>query len=497
MISKRGFFVYSVVLILILSIVGCVAHKRYDVSLPGVRDLVNNHGNYNRILTEDDFYLSTEECNKLYVDHYGAGNSIFSAYLESITKESKFLAGDLCGDYGGVGLKAGVSEADLARDIKNAIAGFDASHGGITAHDPLDYFDSKEIRMEWYAYLKDKLESANEESRHNYNLDEEDFLDNFEREYGNLPRPVVSSGTNKISSHITKSLKQILSCDSQLEDFDKHIKNGETIGNIIMENGNNPITEEMTKRFGERWEEGRIFSPTEHAMIAGFWASYSSDKLGLGLPVTTTWNDWDKQVSMADLASVTLGVWVWESCEGRTNGDVSLAESNEYCMYTQNNALDVYTYHIWFMNEKYGFCFEDIKKFLSEDYGFYGEDIKRVGVCEGLGIGVSWISVLLNQVKGSLIIPDSELILRDLAIALYMYNPSCIEGTGFEECREGQFWRDNFTMAYGGRDGLWYFYGLDEKAKNIRQEKGWNHQNVSLKSTERYNTDLIKKPLDE
>jgi hypothetical protein len=52
-------------------------------------------------------------------------------------------------------------------------------------------------------------------------------------------------------------------------------------------------------------------------------------------------------------------------------------------------------------------------------------------------------------------------------------------------------------MAYGGRDGLWYFYGLDQKAIDIRQEKGWDHPDISLKSAERYNTDLIKKPLDE
>jgi hypothetical protein len=423
MISKRGFLVCSVVLVLILSIVGCVAHKRYDVSLPGVRDLINNHGNYDRILTENDRYISFEECNKLYIDHYGAGNSILSAYLESITKESKFLAGDIYGDYGGVGLRAGVSEIDLALDIKNAIAGFDASHGGIAAHNPLDYFDSPEIREEWYIYLKDELDNAeSEDGRKKYRLIEDYLLNNFEREYGNLPRPVISPATNKTPSHISKSLKQIVSCDSQLEDFDRHIKNGATVGNIIQKNGNNPITEEMTKRFGERWEEGKIFTPTEYAMIAGFWASYASDKLYLGLPVTTSWNDWNKQASMVDLASVTLGVWVWESREGRTNGDVSLVDSEESSGYAQNNALDAFTYHIWFMNRSYGFCFTGLE---------------RVGVCEGLGIGVSWISVLLNQVKSSLIIPDSELILRDLAIALYMYNPSCIEGTGFEECREG------------------------------------------------------------
>jgi hypothetical protein len=188
-ISNKTWVVSLLIVSIIVVSMGCGTIKRYDIGLSGIQDLINNHGNYDRILTENDKYLTSEKCNKIYVDHYGAGNSVLTGYLESITKESENLSSVFSTGYGGMMLESGVSETDLVLDIKNAIAEFDASHGGVYAHDPLDYFDSSEIRERWFLHLKNELETSRiDDDRKKYSIvDIKAFTKSFQREYGNLP----------------------------------------------------------------------------------------------------------------------------------------------------------------------------------------------------------------------------------------------------------------------------------------------------------------------
>ncbi|MEZ4812531.1 MAG: hypothetical protein R2883_03450 [Caldisericia bacterium] len=257
-----------------------------------------------------------------------------------------------------------------------------------------------------------------------------------------------------------------------------HVIRGIAVSENIKNLERNPITEEMAQRFNTNWNDGFEYNPDDFPMIAGFWASVASSKLDLDLPVKSIPGYWEKEVSLSDVALTSLGIWIWESREGRTNGTPA---SNDTKSLPQNNAMDVFSYHIDFMNGEYEYAFDN----------------QRLGNFEGLGVGVSWVTVLLSQVKSSLVHPDEKLTLRDLAVSLYLYNPSCREGTGFEQCRHGQFWRDNFTHAFGVCDDIWYYYGLDSKAEQIRNSHGWNHPDISLKDKNRYNLELIEKPLDE
>ncbi len=264
----------------------------------------------------------------------------------------------------------------------------------------------------------------------------------------------------------------------EIPGFIFHVIRGIAVSENIKNLDRNPVTDEMTQRFNANWNDGFEYNPDDFTMVAGFWASVASSKLSLDLPIKTKPGFWEKEVSLSDVALTSLGIWIWESREGRTNGTPASKDAKSL---PQNNAMDVFSYHIDFMNDDLGFSF----------------DKQRLGNFEGLGVGVSWVSVLLSQVKSSFVHPDEKLKLRDLAIALYLYNPSCREGTGFEQCRHGQFWRDNFTHAFGVCDDIWYYFGLDLKAEQIRDSHGWNHSDTSLKDENRYNLELIKKPLDE
>ena len=216
-----------------------------------------------------------------------------------------------------------------------------------------------------------------------------------------------------------------------------------------------PLSEEMTSN----WEKtfGEKLSIFEMNMIGCFWETVASDFFGFEFQDKTSWNDWQTELSKEDIAKNILSIWIWDSFEGKTNGDKwyeipHLKHAILFGWSIQNNSCDVMRKNVNHMRMKYGLDFEMIK-----DVGFF----------QGIAICSFWICYLLREVVGA---SDGQRpTIRELAISNWLYNASTRKG----DVKTGQYFRDILTLSYGEKNGIWYKFGLDEKAVLYRKNNAY------------------------
>lgn len=179
--------------LLVILLFSACSITRYDISSPGVRELINKYGTYDRNLTEEDKYLSAEECKDIFVDSYIDGKRVgtiaLNEYLDTIIDESYQISDRLTGSFGGIGLLEDTTVTDLEREIIDIITSFDTNNGGAMVHKPMKQYNSPNLREIWIKYIIEEIDSRGNKEKRNlqYNISFENTLRSLVAQYGYIP----------------------------------------------------------------------------------------------------------------------------------------------------------------------------------------------------------------------------------------------------------------------------------------------------------------------